>query len=585
MRQLRRGATVWTVIGASAAALGLQACQQQLFSDAQLKVDVPPQRVREIDAIDLRQRSRTEPVTVEQASEDIVENVIEPKHAPAVMDLELADVRAAALANNLELHVELVNPSIAETSVDEEQAKFESTFFGSARHAKTDSPAALGTEASNVEFDQFNLGVRIPLITGGQINVESPFTRTKTNNPFALLNPAHNADLRFSISQPLLRGGGIRANTHSIRIARNEKSATDARTKLEAIRILANADRSYWQLFAALRELDVRQQQYELAVAQLEQARRKVEAGDLPGIEITRAESGVAQRLEAIIIAQTEVLHRQRELKRIMNRDDLRLNGPTALRTATDPSPLGLDLDADALAEYAVANRMEMLELELRLASDASTIDFERNRALPLFTVDYSYNLNGLGLTYNDAFDQVANNRYQDWSIGANVEIPLGNEAAEARVHRAILTRLQRLATKAQRRQAIQEEVFNALDQLDQNWQRILAARLAVVLAGRTYEAEQRQFNVGLRTSTDVLDAAAALADAQSAEIRALADYQIALVDIAFATGTLLGQSRVNWTPYEREGLEDEYGRIGVTRASPLPGGANRDAEPAEATP
>jgi len=56
-----------------------------------------------------------------------------------------------------------------------------------------------------------------------------------------------------------------------------------------------------------------------------------------------------------------------------------------------------------------------------------------------------------------------------------------------------------------------------------------------------------RQFNVGERTSTDVLDAATRLGDAQSREVIALAEYEISQVDIAFATGTLLGMERVRW--------------------------------------
>jgi outer membrane protein len=50
-----------------------------------------------------------------------------------------------------------------------------------------------------------------------------------------------------------------------------------------------------------------------------------------------------------------------------------------------------------------------------------------------------------------------------------------------------------------------------------------------------------------LRTSTDVLDAQTRLANAQSAEIAAITDYQIAQIDIAFATGTLLGRAGVAW--------------------------------------
>jgi outer membrane protein TolC len=253
--------------------------------------------------------------------------------------------------------------------------------------------------------------------------------------------------------------------------------------------------------------------------------------------------------LQNIIIAQTAIRQRQRDLKRIMNRPDLTVGSRTEIVTTTQPEPLGLTLDAEALAAFAVSNRMEMLELELQLAADASAVDFQRNQKLPLITLDYNYGINGLGTSFGRSFDQLPDRSFEDWSLGVSAEIPLGNEGAEARFHQAVLQRLQRLATREQRRTAIQQEVYDALDLLDQNWQRILAARQEAILAGRTYQAEQRQFDVGLRTSTDVLDAAARLADAQSNEVQALADYQISLIDIAFATGTLLGHDNVRWEP------------------------------------
>ena len=95
---------------------------------------------------------------------------------------------------------------------------------------------------------------------------------------------------------------------------------------------------------------------------------------------------------------------------------------------------------------------------------------------------------------------------------------------------------------------SIRQEVFNSMDNLENAWRRILAARLQTALAGRTYEAEKRQFDVGLRTSVEVIDAANRLADAQSQEVFALAGWQIALIDLAFATGTQLGQARIDWT-------------------------------------
>jgi outer membrane protein TolC len=125
----------------------------------------------------------------------------------------------------------------------------------------------------------------------------------------------------------------------------------------------------------------------------------------------------------------------------------------------------------------------------------------------------------------------------------------MGNRAAKARLRRAMLQRLQRLASRDQRELAIRQQVYDVLDQLRENWQRIIAAGQEVTIAAATWQAERRQFEVGLRTSTEVLEAAARLAGAESREIRALAAYEISQINIAVATGTLLGQDRVMWQP------------------------------------
>jgi hypothetical protein len=44
-----------------------------------------------------------------------------------------------------------------------------------------------------------------------------------------------------------------------------------------------------------------------------------------------------------------------------------------------------------------------------------------------------------------------------------------------------------------------------------------------------------------------VLEAASKLGDSQTREVNALSGYEIALIDAAFATGTVVGGSRVRW--------------------------------------
>ena len=531
-------------------------CRSGLFEGDGSKWRADDAQLKRIDAMDPAAVSTAPAVSLEDAARKTLDEitVAEPPKDP--VPLTIADVRAAALANNLELRTALVDPAIARANLSAEEAKFEGAFFASARRDDNSvfADLAAGQAASS---DSFEAGFNLPLATGGEIQISSPVTRGADGISFGAPGEDWLAALSLSMSQPLLRGAGVATNTHSIRVAEWQGQIADARTKLEAIRVLANADKAYWNLYSAYRELDVRRAQYEVAVRQLERARRRVAQGEAAEIEVIRAESGVGRTLEQIIVADSNLRIRQRALKRLMNRGDLPVSSATPLKPASDPNPMGLTLDGGVLSEQAVANRMEMLELELQLAIDSSEVDFRRNAALPLFVVDYGYNAQGPGTDVGDAYGAIGD--ADSFNVGLRAEIPLGNEAATSRVQAAILARVQRLATREARRQAIRTEVFDALDALTQSWQRILAARLETVLAARTLAAEERQFDVDLRTSTDVLDASASLADAQSREVAALASYQIALVDLAFATGTSLGAARIRFeefTPEELERLE-----------------------------
>ena len=463
----------------------------------------------------------------------------------AELALSIEEARASALTNNLDLKATLLDPAIAREGVTREEARFEAAFTLRAGYQDLDSPTASQLASAQSTALSVTPGVTIPLRTGGTATVQLPFAKSDTDNTFATLNPAYSSDLALSISQPLLRGGGRRAATAPIAIAAYHAQAASAVTKLEVIRQLAAVDRAYWRLFAARRALEVRQQQYELATAQLDKANRLNQSGKAPEIEVIRAEAGLADRLEAIVRAQNDLLDRQRELKRIINLPGLTIETRTLVRTATLPDPVAYELDRDVLIASGLSQRMEMLELELRLAGDAATIALEQNNALPLLTLDYTYRVNGLGGSTQDSFHTLGRNRFEDWELGLTAQIPLGNEQAKSRVREALLRRLQRLGTRQARELSIRQEVLAAADQLDAAWQRIAAARQSVMLNARLLAGEQRQFEIGSRTSTDVLDAASKLAEAQLAEASALSDYQVAQVDLAFATGTLLGGGKV----------------------------------------
>jgi len=520
-------------------------------SEKDLDRRVSVARLRSINTLALEQRASgtaapepvTDPVALERARERFA-------NADRI-DLSVEEARAAALANNLDLTVSLIAPTINSEEINEEQGRFDALLFANARYINQDDASVLQTEANQATRWFITPGIRVPLRTGGQAEVRAPLTRAQTDNPFQPLNPAYTTDLEFSLSHNLLRGAGRRANSLAIKVADLNRQQSEARAKLEIITQLANAERAYWRLYAARQALDVRARQYDLATEQLARAQRRFRAGAVAEVEVARAESGLADRVRDIIVAQNNVLLAQRALKQVVNMPGLEVGTPQHIVTMSDPDPVYYELDAQALADEAMDARMELLELELQIASDEAVEAVRRNEALPLVTADFLYRINGLGGEFTEALNLASENRFEDWQLGLNAEIPIANTQRKAAIQRAVLSRLQRLATRDARRLSIRQQVLDAVDNIDSGWQQILAARQAVALNERTLRAEESLFENGRSTTTDVLDADTRLADARLRDIQAVVDYQIAQVDLAVATGTLLGASKIEWAPID----------------------------------
>ncbi len=563
-------------------ALALSACTNPFGSDP-MDYDrrTSGERLREIRSLPV-DRYRAPEVDAQVETDSAVAAARARFEAMETYELSLEQARAETLTNNLGLRATLVAPAIAAEAVNVEEGRFEGVFTLSGAWIETDSPTASTLAGSQTRTQTITPGLRIPLRTGGEASITVPITKFQTDNAFSTLNPAVTADLQFSLSHNLLRGAGRRATMHSVRIADYNRQISEVQTKLEIIRQLAGVDRSYWRLFASREVLHVRLQQYELAHEQLARAERQNRAGTVAEIEVIRARSGVADRVDQILRAQNQVLLQERELKRIVNIPGLDVDTDVILVPASPPDPVRYLFDRGELMGEALATRMELLEDELRLAMDAATIAFNRNQALPLLAMNYTYRINSLGGTTGDAFSQLADNNFEDWTVGLNAEVPLGNQQRRAAVAQSVLARLQRLSTREARRQTIRKEVLDAIDKLESDWQRILAARETVILNTRSLEAEQRQFGVGRSTSTDVLNADTRLGEARLTEIQAIADYQISQVDLAFASGLMMGATKVRWEVNDPRGTpEAEAQRAGEPDYSPGTGQVYRAKDPA----
>jgi outer membrane protein len=517
----------------------LVGCQDDLGTGGTGELVIPREELRRIEGMELHKAvSTTAPVT-QPATQPVVSSV----------SLGIEECRRLALQNNLDLKVQLFNPAIAGTSLTAAEAQFEAVFFDNLNASSSKSPIVPGVAGPRVDEVTPDGGLTIPLRTGGSVRIDAPVDVIHDHLPRGQSANNWNTDPSITFTQPLLQGAGLYVNTQGIRIAFYEYQRAQAQTKLEVIRVLADVDRAYWRLFAARGEQDVRKKQYDSAVAQLERARRQARAGVVAEVDVVRADSGVADTVESVLVADNDIRQAERDLKRILNDPTLPLDLPTMILLSTPPAAFPYELDTERLIAAALRQRMEMLDLELQIAEQTSSVRVARNGLLPLVTMQYTYGVSGLGHTAGQSFSQAWEKNADRHIGGFQLSVPIGNEAARSNLRRAMLSRMQVLASREQQALQIRQDIANAVDTLRTDWQRIVAAHQRVVLSSRTLDVEVRQFNIGLRTSTDVLIAESDLASAQLAEVSAVSDYQIAQVDVAFATGTVLGAAHVDWQP------------------------------------
>jgi outer membrane protein TolC len=147
---------------------------------------------------------------------------------------------------------------------------------------------------------------------------------------------------------------------------------------------------------------------------------------------------------------------------------------------------------------------------------------------------------------YGDAIDTLFGGDYRDWSLGLNVSYPLGNSQAEAQHAQAQVSARQQRAQIDSNEILISQEVRQAARAVDTNRKRIDATRVARELAAKRLEAEQKKFEVGMSTSFLIVQAQRDLAQAAANELRALSDYNKAIVAFERSRGTILDRANVS---------------------------------------
>lgn len=348
----------------------------------------------------------------------------------------------------------------------------------------------------------------------------------------------------FTITQPLLRNFGTGVTMASVRLARANNAIAGWAYRAQVIDTVTRTAEVYNELWFASGNAEVERRSRSLARQLAADNRRRAEIGVMSPLDVLQAETDVAAREERVLVAEREQADDENFLKQLVTN---RVEDVLALRIDITPPAMAPGISGSRKADLAsaVENRPDFRQAVLELEKKKINVVFTRSQALPQLDLVASLGSNGIDRDVSDSINRAIENNATVFSIGGVFSLPIPNRTGLGNLEAAKLEVTRQLVELKRLEQSILIEVDNAAGQVETAAKRIQASRVARLLAGETLAAGEARLRAGTATTFEVLQFQRDLASAEIAEIRAMADYNIAVARYEKASATTLQRNNI----------------------------------------
>jgi len=323
--------------------------------------------------------------------------------------LTLNEAIRRALENNNDIEVARTNVRFAETSLRALQGVYDPVFSISPQIDNRVQPQANrfagAGQSGTVSFTNLTLS---PTATkffqtgGGRYDAFFNNTRQTTNSTANIFNPVYSANLGVTFTQPLLRDRSIDNNRREIRIQRKRLAQSDADFRRQTIEVIAQVQRSYWDLVFALRNQQNLLNNLGLTREQFRQTEARIAAGALPPLERAEVQTELANRESDLLLASQNVSIAENNIKQLILRDPTSSEWTSSLLPTDAPvfdsTPVNLN---DALTE-ARGNRPELSRLKLQRDINDVDLQFFKNQTRSRIDIQSTISTTGQAGTPTD---------------------------------------------------------------------------------------------------------------------------------------------------------------------------------------
>lgn len=472
----------------------------------------------------------------------------------ALMQSEVVRVLAGVTAQSTGRTI--YDVAIANTANDEQRAQFDPRLQANNQFQSLDNPqldagpvppAVVGTRTDTYDFD---LGLTKSTVTGGRLDFGTRTTPSRFR-PGALEQNPSSVDLSYT--QPLLQGGGTRANLAPLILAQIDTERSYFQYKDSIQELVRGVIEGYWRLVLARTNVWVREQQ----IAQLQEASDLAQGRFRAGFSDlgTRSQARVAllNAESALIAARASQLDTEAALRNLLG---LPPYDPLQVVPTTPPREERVEFDWNGLLEMAAVQRPDIIELKLILEADQQQLYQAENQAYPRVDALALYRWNGLDGEIPTGRFSSRPGQFADWAFSINFSVPLGLRAERARLRTRELLISRDRANLDQALHATSHTIALSLRQLDSVYEQYLVFKAARDAARINLDQQLANFRSARVIFLNVLQAISDWGNAVNAEAQFLLQYNIELANLERQTGTILESHGVGF-------YEESFGSLG----------------------
>ncbi len=485
--------------------------------------------------------------------------------AAGLRPLSLDECIQLALRNNYDLRIERLNPEIARYNLSGADGAYEPVFTFRAGEQLLTVPGGIDPKKSGIDSpyelttDSVGMGVSGVLPTGLQYGIQATSSRLKELTdfgavpgflflypPYGIRNTnQYTSTAAITLQQPLLRDLWIDKYRQTILVSQKNLKTTEMGLRWRMMNLVYAVQQAYYELVYAREKVQVDEQAVHLADQLVLGIRRQVEVGKTPALEIQQASSQL-ETARTTSFASQQALARQRNVLKNLISDDFRSGAGVNI----DPSETLVTVPyvSDRIESWRTAldRRPDLTELRIDLEKQGIIVRYRFNQLFPSLDLVGGYGLQSQENSSESSLADIRDRSKPQYGFGLVLSIPLsGNQAARNSYKASQAAKQQAVLQLKKMEQNVLVQVDDSLNQVQSAFHRTESARQARQYAEMALTGEQQKLADGVSTAFFVLQYQQKLTEAHTIEIRALADYNLALAQLALSEGRTLEKNHI----------------------------------------